>query len=109
MTVRMGESGWSAARRALNHPGLERAVDAYMTRAIGLAIEHRPHPNPRVGAVVVAPDGSVVGEAAHQAAGKPVITAKYDYRDPEGNLVYQVVRFSNKDFRARRKTSRAAS
>ena len=62
----------AAARRALVHPRPEIVVDAHvMTRAIGLAMEHRPHPNPRVGAVVIAPDGSVVGEAAHHRSGMP--------------------------------------
>ncbi len=40
-----------------------------MERALALASAERPHPNPRVGAVVVATDGTVVGEGAHQGAG----------------------------------------
>lgn len=40
-----------------------------MRRAIGLASETQPHPNPRVGAVVVSRD-TVVGEAAHRRAGE---------------------------------------
>lgn len=40
-----------------------------MSRALSLASTHRPHPNPRVGAVVLSPDGVVVGEGAHQAPG----------------------------------------
>src|SRR5918996_2451565 len=40
-----------------------------MRRAIELASSHRPHPNPRVGAVVVAADGRTLGEGAHQAPG----------------------------------------
>jgi len=40
-----------------------------MTKALALASAHRPHPNPRVGAVVLSPDGRVVGEGAHRSAG----------------------------------------
>lgn len=40
-----------------------------MARAIELASEHRPHPNPRVGAVIVDSDGQVLGEGAHVAPG----------------------------------------
>jgi diaminohydroxyphosphoribosylaminopyrimidine deaminase/5-amino-6-(5-phosphoribosylamino)uracil reductase len=42
-----------------------------MRRAIELAGTHRTHPNPRVGAVVVAADGRILGEGAHEAAGMP--------------------------------------
>jgi len=42
-----------------------------MERAIALAASHCPHPNPRVGTVIVGPDGSTVGEGAHVAAGEP--------------------------------------
>ncbi|MGH8947021.1 MAG: bifunctional diaminohydroxyphosphoribosylaminopyrimidine deaminase/5-amino-6-(5-phosphoribosylamino)uracil reductase RibD [Acidimicrobiia bacterium] len=42
-----------------------------MRRALELAGSHRPHPNPRVGAVVVAVDGRTLGEGAHQAPGMP--------------------------------------
>lgn len=40
-----------------------------MRRAIELAMRHRPHPNPRVGAVVVSPSGVVVGEGSHIGPG----------------------------------------
>ena len=40
-----------------------------MERALELARRFRPHPNPRVGAVVVAQDGRVVGEGAHERPG----------------------------------------
>ncbi len=40
-----------------------------LRRAYDLAAAHHPHPNPRVGAVVVAADGRIVGEGAHVAAG----------------------------------------
>ena len=42
-----------------------------MERALALAAGTAPHPNPRVGAVVVAPDGSVVAEHAHAGPGTP--------------------------------------
>lgn len=42
-----------------------------MRRALELAGSHRPHPNPRVGAVVVSPLGEALGEGAHEAVGKP--------------------------------------
>ena len=43
----------------------------YMDRAIELAAVHRPHPNPRVGAIVVDPTGQIVGEGAHVGPGEP--------------------------------------
>jgi diaminohydroxyphosphoribosylaminopyrimidine deaminase/5-amino-6-(5-phosphoribosylamino)uracil reductase len=43
----------------------------FMQRAISLARAEQPHPNPRVGAVIVSPDGAVVGEGAHEGAGEP--------------------------------------
>lgn len=39
---------------------------------------------------------------ARDSAQKPVITDQYDYRDEEGNLLYQVLRYTPKDFRQRR-------
>lgn len=42
-----------------------------MDRAIRLARGFRPHPNPRVGAVVVDSLGNVVGEGAHERPGLP--------------------------------------
>ena len=42
-----------------------------MQEAIAAAAGERPSPNPRVGAVVVAADGSVAGRGAHQAVGQP--------------------------------------
>ncbi len=42
-----------------------------MERAASLAVRHRTHPNPAVGAVIVAPDGSVIGEGAHTGPGNP--------------------------------------
>lgn len=40
-----------------------------MRRAIVLGEAHNPHPNPRVGCVIVNGGGGVVGEGAHQADG----------------------------------------
>lgn len=42
-----------------------------MRRAIELAGSHRPHPNPRVGAVVISDGGDLLGEGAHEAPGHP--------------------------------------
>jgi diaminohydroxyphosphoribosylaminopyrimidine deaminase/5-amino-6-(5-phosphoribosylamino)uracil reductase len=42
-----------------------------MRRAIELAADHRTHPNPRVGAVVVDAAGDVVGEGSHEGVGLP--------------------------------------
>ena len=42
-----------------------------MRRALELAAEHWTHPNPRVGAVVVDRQSSVVGEGAHRGPGEP--------------------------------------
>jgi len=46
---------------------------AAMRRAVALSasVGERTNPNPNVGAVVLAPDGSVVGEARHERAGGP--------------------------------------
>ncbi len=41
-----------------------------MRRAIQLAVRHRPHPNPRVGALVVTDSGAVVGEGSHLRPGE---------------------------------------
>lgn len=42
-----------------------------MDRAADLARPEHPHPNPRVGALIVAGDGTIVGRGAHLAAGTP--------------------------------------
>lgn len=47
------------------------AVQQAMARAIALAAEQHPHPNPRVGAVIIGPDGRQLGAAAHVAPGLP--------------------------------------
>lgn len=42
-----------------------------MARAYTLARAHNPHPNPRVGAVIVSPEGDAIGEGAHEGPGRP--------------------------------------
>jgi diaminohydroxyphosphoribosylaminopyrimidine deaminase / 5-amino-6-(5-phosphoribosylamino)uracil reductase len=42
-----------------------------MARAYTLARAHNPHPNPRVGAVIVSPEGNTIGEGAHEGPGRP--------------------------------------
>jgi diaminohydroxyphosphoribosylaminopyrimidine deaminase/5-amino-6-(5-phosphoribosylamino)uracil reductase len=47
-------------------------VGPHLSRAYELARRHnRTHPNPRVGAVVVSPEGEVLGEGAHVGPGEP--------------------------------------
>jgi len=43
----------------------------WMRTAIAAATATRPHPNPRVGAVVVAPSGEVASVSAHSGPGRP--------------------------------------
>lgn len=42
-----------------------------MRQAVGLAAVHHPHPNPRVGAVILDTSGRIVGEGAHRGPGSP--------------------------------------
>ena len=42
-----------------------------MAQAIRLAGLHRPHPNPRVGAVLVSPSGEMLGSGGHARPGAP--------------------------------------
>jgi diaminohydroxyphosphoribosylaminopyrimidine deaminase/5-amino-6-(5-phosphoribosylamino)uracil reductase len=42
-----------------------------MDQAADLARPEHPHPNPRVGALIVAADGTIVGRGTHVAAGTP--------------------------------------
>ncbi|MBT8198619.1 MAG: bifunctional diaminohydroxyphosphoribosylaminopyrimidine deaminase/5-amino-6-(5-phosphoribosylamino)uracil reductase RibD [Acidimicrobiia bacterium] len=51
-------------------PGVSTDADAWMHRAIGLSAATLPHPNPRVGAVVLDAAGSEIGAGAHRAAGE---------------------------------------
>jgi len=49
----------------------DRRVETAMRQAITLARGTRPHPNPRVGAVVLSAGGQVLAQAAHLAPGEP--------------------------------------
>ena len=51
------------------HTGHDEA--ALMERALGLSVPTHPHPNPRVGALVVAASGDVVSARAHVGPGHP--------------------------------------
>jgi diaminohydroxyphosphoribosylaminopyrimidine deaminase/5-amino-6-(5-phosphoribosylamino)uracil reductase len=68
MSLRKRERG--RPHRAITHAE-EIVDDEWMARAIALTRGSRPHPNPRVGAVVVTADGLVAAEAAHGGIGKP--------------------------------------
>ena len=62
-----------------------------MWRAIELATQHRTHPNPRVGAVLVDRAGQVVGEGAHQGVGRPhaeVIALEQAGKRARGSTLY---------------------
>jgi len=50
---------------------MERVDSEMMAAAIAAARDHYPHPNPRVGAVVVTGDGRVVGRGGHSGPGSP--------------------------------------
>ncbi|MCP3977192.1 MAG: bifunctional diaminohydroxyphosphoribosylaminopyrimidine deaminase/5-amino-6-(5-phosphoribosylamino)uracil reductase RibD [bacterium] len=60
------------SRRA---PSDNREVDSreggWMRRAVALAAASQPHPNPRVGAVVLTPGGEEIGAAFHAGPGTP--------------------------------------
>ena len=58
------------SRRALSDNRIEqRRAEDLMREALSLAAQTQPHPNPRVGALVVS-GGSVVGTGAHHRAGE---------------------------------------
>lgn len=50
---------------------MDDALATLMAEAIGLASLHRPHPNPRVGAIVLDPSGRIVARGAHEGPGLP--------------------------------------
>ncbi|MDX1448325.1 MAG: riboflavin biosynthesis protein RibD, partial [Acidimicrobiia bacterium] len=62
-----------------------------MRRAIAVAAPYRPHPNPRVGALLVTPDGTVIAEGAHVAAGtdhaERVVLDSVDEIPPDAALI----------------------
>ncbi|HZJ48965.1 MAG TPA: bifunctional diaminohydroxyphosphoribosylaminopyrimidine deaminase/5-amino-6-(5-phosphoribosylamino)uracil reductase, partial [Acidimicrobiia bacterium] len=57
------------SRRVENNLFPAHRAEALMRRGIGLTEGTMPHPNPRVGAIVLTPDGDVVAERAHLRAG----------------------------------------
>ncbi|HSM02652.1 MAG TPA: bifunctional diaminohydroxyphosphoribosylaminopyrimidine deaminase/5-amino-6-(5-phosphoribosylamino)uracil reductase RibD [Acidimicrobiia bacterium] len=63
----------------------------HMLEAIRLAAAEHPHPNPRVGAIVLDPGGSVVGRGAHVAAGaehaESIALAEAGERARDGTMV----------------------
>jgi len=58
-------------RRAVDNPLDGAAVDKLMRRAVEVTSDTYPHPNPRVGAIVISPDGAVRRVAAHIRPGTP--------------------------------------
>ena len=59
------------SRRVDDNRSETRRAEELMLRAVGLTDDTYPHPNPRVGAVVLSPDGTVVAERAHAGPGQP--------------------------------------
>ncbi|MEN8041092.1 MAG: bifunctional diaminohydroxyphosphoribosylaminopyrimidine deaminase/5-amino-6-(5-phosphoribosylamino)uracil reductase RibD [Actinomycetota bacterium] len=57
-------------RRVGDNPVTSTDVDELMRQAIDATRLTFPHPNPRVGAVLTSPEGTVRAIAAHQSAGK---------------------------------------
>ena len=45
-------------------------VESWMRRAIAIAVDTQPHPNPRVGAVVLTPEGVEIGAGGHLGPGQ---------------------------------------
>jgi len=68
--VRMEERG-RLMRRTVDNPLDGAVVDELMRRAVEATTGTYPHPNPRVGAIVVSPQGSVRSVAAHRGPGQP--------------------------------------
>ncbi|HEU4319552.1 MAG TPA: bifunctional diaminohydroxyphosphoribosylaminopyrimidine deaminase/5-amino-6-(5-phosphoribosylamino)uracil reductase RibD [Acidimicrobiia bacterium] len=62
----------------------------HLDRAYELARQHNPHPNPRVGAVIVAPDGNVLAEGSHVAPGEAhaEVVALNQVADASGATLY---------------------
>lgn len=48
-----------------------RRADEWMRDALAETAGTHPHPNPRVGAIVLSADGKVIARAAHQGPGRP--------------------------------------
>lgn len=65
--------------------------EVHMRRALELARDHRTHPNPRVGSVLVSSAGDVLGEGAHLGAGEPhaeVVALSTAGADAAGGTLY---------------------
>jgi diaminohydroxyphosphoribosylaminopyrimidine deaminase/5-amino-6-(5-phosphoribosylamino)uracil reductase len=58
-------------RRAVDNQLDGAAVDELVRRALQTTVGTFPHPNPRVGAIVVNPEGDIVSSAAHVRPGQP--------------------------------------
>ncbi len=58
-------------RRAVDNPLDGAVVDELMRRALAETVGTHPHPNPRVGAIVLSSDGRVLSVAAHTGPGQP--------------------------------------
>ena len=58
-------------RRTVDNPLDGAAVDKLMRRAVEATSRTYPHPNPRVGAIVISPDGAVRQVGAHERPGMP--------------------------------------
>jgi pyrimidine deaminase RibD-like protein len=54
------------SRRVENNSFPAHRADELMRRAIGLTRDTHPHPNPRVGAIVLSPQGEILAERAHR-------------------------------------------
>ncbi len=59
------------SRRVDDNRSETRRAEELMRRAVGLTDDTYPNPNPRVGAIVLAPDGAVGAERAHAGPGQP--------------------------------------
>jgi len=59
------------SRRVEDNSFPTHRAESLMRRAIGLTEGTLPHPNPRVGAIVVNPDGEIISERAHLRPGMP--------------------------------------
>jgi diaminohydroxyphosphoribosylaminopyrimidine deaminase/5-amino-6-(5-phosphoribosylamino)uracil reductase len=84
------EGAVSRRARSDNSAGFRRS-SAFLVRALDLARPFRTHPNPRVGCVIVDPEGVVVGEGAHRAAGEPhaeIVALRQAGDRAEGSVVY---------------------
>jgi diaminohydroxyphosphoribosylaminopyrimidine deaminase/5-amino-6-(5-phosphoribosylamino)uracil reductase len=66
----MEEGGRLVRRAEPDNRADDRRVETAMRQAIALARGTRPHPNPRVGAVVLSSGGEVLARAAHLAPGE---------------------------------------